>query len=62
MTANHSRKAIPEPLVMDWPLSAADLLHIRHVLSQDSRLTYGVRVHEGDGVRPHTHVVFLVRL
>ena len=62
MTTNHSRTALPEPLVMNSPLSAADLLHIRHVLSQDSRLTFGLQVHEGDGVLPHTHVVFFVRI
>ena len=50
---------VPASLVTEWPFNAADLRHIRLVLSQDSCLIYRLQIHEGDGVRPHAHVVFL---
>ena len=55
-----STRRIPAPIVIDWPLTAADALHLRHVLAQHDGLEYGLHIHDY-AATPQVHVVFFLR-
>lgn len=59
-TATISTRRVPAPIVVEWPISAADWLYVRGVLAEHPRLEYGLHVHD-DAATPHVHVVFFRR-
>ena len=51
-----SRK-IPASMVIEWPPTAADALHLRHVLAENPLFEYGLHI---DEFAPrHAQVVFV---
>ena len=49
-------RSVPESLVIEWPPSAADALHLRYVLAENPLFEYGLHF---DADAPlHAHVVF----
>ena len=52
-----TNRSVPESMVIEWPPSAADVVHLRHVLAENPLFDYGLHVDEDAPL--HAHVVFL---
>lgn len=50
-------RSVPESVVIEWPPSAANVLHLRHELAENPLLEYALHVDED--ARLDGHVVFL---